>query len=200
MAASNMTLFPWCYTQDDLDDKRQAYRSVAGRHTRPPTPDLPELLQKDSALVFVYGTLMSGKKNQHYLKDAKYISRGVTDSSYFQMYQTTHGMPFVMSMLGQDSEHNKHVAGEVYRVSVEDLCRLDILEANGTMYIRVQQKIHLVGELEGYKLFPCFMYLGLKKTWEPAIQSHTVVRCPSYKRTKTDQPYYAYTFPFKGRG
>lgn len=77
--------------------------------------------------VFVYGTLLQGQGNHdHYLEDDWLIGRAVADK--FQMYDIGH-YPGIVRGEGR-------VRGELYEVPAEAMEDLDILEDEGSLYIR----------------------------------------------------------------
>lgn len=81
--------------------------------------------------VFVYGTLMKGLRNSHFLKHGKYLGEAVLDGA--ELYDLPYGFPAL-----KRAEDNV-VAGEVYEV--DDLTGLDRLEGydeetHDGMYLR----------------------------------------------------------------
>ena len=92
--------------------------------------------------IFVYGTLKKGYCNDHYLKDAKFISTAVTFERY-QMYPVKgEGYPFLIK-----SEKVNFIKGEVYEVdSQETLDTLDMLEGYPYLYTKEFIKVELKNE------------------------------------------------------
>jgi len=88
----------------------------------------------ERTLVFVYGTLMKGQTNHHYLNDSCEVGQGVL--SGYQMYHLGDYPGIVPDSAGQ-------VKGEVYAVSQETLHQLDLLEDEGDEYRRVTAKVML---------------------------------------------------------
>ncbi|MDM5317473.1 gamma-glutamylcyclotransferase family protein [Fictibacillus sp. b24] len=97
-------------------------------------------------LVFVYGTLRKGGSNDHFLNKAVYIEEKCFAEG--QLYDTGFGYPALVV------ESGKWVTGELYKVTSDDLKRLDRLEdfeENGTnnLYDRIIATIRTtVGEIE----------------------------------------------------
>ena len=85
--------------------------------------------------VFVYGTLMNGKRNHYILEDSKFIGNGFI-SDYFMFNIVTY--PGI-----QKSKYKSKVHGEVYQVRDETLKQLDILEEVGTLYDKEIVKVYL---------------------------------------------------------
>ncbi len=80
--------------------------------------------------VFVYGTLKRGQRNHHYLAQADYVGRHVTDEC-FGMYAFD-DYPAVTQM-GSDA-----VSGEIYRVNPQQFEILDELEWYPRFYQRIE--------------------------------------------------------------
>ena len=79
------------------------------------------------AFVFVYGTLLKGRRNYtHFLAPANPVMRGEING--FVMYELG-SFPGIVRGEGK-------VKGEVYKVTKEQLTRIDRLEGEGSLYIR----------------------------------------------------------------
>lgn len=85
--------------------------------------------------VFVYGTLMKGFRNNHYLEQAKYICDAKITG--YDLYKVSTYPGIVKS---QDSA--KIVYGELYEINDDILVKLDELEEEGDLYIRIKEKIY----------------------------------------------------------
>jgi gamma-glutamylcyclotransferase (GGCT)/AIG2-like uncharacterized protein YtfP len=72
-------------------------------------------------LVFVYGTLRKNEVNSHFLHHAECIEENCTLEG--QLYDTGHGYPALFQEKGDIP-----VNGEIYKVTTEQLKRLDQLE------------------------------------------------------------------------
>lgn len=82
----------------------------------------------EAIVVFVYGTLMSGNSNNEmFLSEAKFSGDFVAEG--FELYDLGN-YPGIIH-----SENNK-VKGEIYVVDKNILSNLDILEGEGSLYIR----------------------------------------------------------------
>ena len=79
-------------------------------------------------LVFVYGTLMKNCYNhERYLNGQKYLGQAVLPG--YALYN-------LGSYPGIISDKNEKVLGELYEIDQQILKRLDVLEGNGSLYIR----------------------------------------------------------------
>jgi len=81
-------------------------------------------------LVFVYGTLKRGQRNDHYLSDAEFIGHFTTGRRY-TMYDFG-GYPAVC-LRGRDA-----IEGEVYRLGKRSFSKLDELEWYPRFYQRIE--------------------------------------------------------------
>lgn len=90
-------------------------------------------------LVFVYGTLRKGEKYSYFLQEAECLEENCTIEG--QLYDTGWGYPALLLERGKVP-----VKGELYRVTSDQLKKLDLLEdykENGTnnLYERVIVKV-----------------------------------------------------------
>ena len=95
--------------------------------------------------VFVYGTLMSGEANHHYLENAKFISKATLKG--YDMYDVG-GYPAIVP-------GGNLIVGELYQVFLKDMSSIDMLEGEGSLYIK---KCETVTDEEGEKTF-AFVYV-----------------------------------------
>ena len=87
-------------------------------------------------LVFVYGTLMSGFRNNYLLDNSKFIGADETVDK-FGLYKVKHGdFPFAI-----DSEKLTHLLGEVYKVDEYTMQMLDTLENYPELYIKKEIEV-----------------------------------------------------------
>lgn len=97
-------------------------------------------------IVFVYGTLLSGLGNHHYLDGAHYFGEAETVESY---RMTAGGIPYVSRR-----DPICPVKGELYIVNDETLAKLDRLEGHPRFYKR--EVIHIrIGK--GHILAWCYL-------------------------------------------
>ena len=80
--------------------------------------------------VFVYGTLKRGQRNDHYLREAEFVGRFITDAVYSMYCFDTY--PAVCAR-GRHAIH-----GEIYHVSDTQFQRLDELELYPDYYQRIE--------------------------------------------------------------
>lgn len=88
--------------------------------------------------VFVYGTLMkNGYNHQYYLKGQKYMGQAIL--SGYALYN-------LGSYPGIIADETEQVLGELYEIDLKILRRLDILEGNGSLYIRQPVRVRIQDE------------------------------------------------------
>lgn len=84
--------------------------------------------------VFVYGTLLKGENNHNaYLKESVFVGEG--NIVGYEMYDLGY-YPGIVSGKG-------NVLGEVYYVTEETLSRIDILEGEGSLYIKTWVRVRM---------------------------------------------------------
>ena len=99
-------------------------------------------------LVFVYGTLMSGEANHHYLQNSANLGLAVIEG--YDMYDVG-AYPAIIAGDGL-------IIGEVYSVSKKDLESIDMLEGEGNLYLK---KCETVTDAKGNTAFAfVYVYLG----------------------------------------
>lgn len=81
--------------------------------------------------VFVYGTLMRGETNNHYMQNSNFIVRTTIEG--YQMYDVG-WYPAII-------KGNNRVPGELYEVPAEDMPLIDMLEGEGQLYAKKTIKI-----------------------------------------------------------
>jgi len=98
--------------------------------------------QDDGTLIFVYGTLLKGRSNhQRYLSTARFICEGMIHN--YTLYDLGY-YPGV--------KHSKKgvVRGEVYKVDAQTLKEIDMLEGEGSLFLRETTKVS-----SGPQIFHC---------------------------------------------
>ena len=86
-------------------------------------------------LVFVYGTLMNGKRNHHLLKTSTFIDNGSLEGFFWFDLGTYPGIA--------KSKYNSKVIGEVYKVDKQTMDKLDELEEVGYLYNKEEINVTL---------------------------------------------------------
>lgn len=120
--------------------------------------------------VFVYGTLMKGMGNDHYLEKSEYLGDGLTDKEY-SMYVDIVIPKITMTPLSK-------IEGELYLVSDEDMVLVDRLEGK---YSKMLTKVY---NKKSKKFVDAYIYV-----WErPIIMTKDVVinRSGSYREYMDD--------------
>ena len=86
---------------------------------------------EDQNIVFVYGTLMKGMGNDHFLEKSKYLGEGVTDKEY-SMY-----IDIVIPKITITPRYK--IDGELYLVSDNDMILMNKLEGK---YSKMVTKVY----------------------------------------------------------
>ena len=97
--------------------------------------------------VFVYGTLMKGETNHHFLQNSTFLDKTVIEG--YDMYNVG-WYPAIIDGEGL-------AIGEVYSVPVEDMASIDSLEGEGSLYIKKCERINLNGKTNFAFIY---VYLG----------------------------------------
>ena len=98
--------------------------------------------------VFVYGTLMDGECNHHFLSNSKCLGRTYIEG--YEMYDVG-WYPAIVSGRGM-------VIGELYNVSINDMPSIDMLEGEGDLYKKTCERIR---DCDGNLTFAfVYVYLG----------------------------------------
>ena len=98
--------------------------------------------------VFVYGTLMNGEVNHYYLQNSTFIGHAVLKG--YDMYNVG-AYPAIIS-------GNNLIIGEIYQVPIEDMDSIDMLEGEGTLYLK---KCETITDVEGKSTFALvYVYMG----------------------------------------
>lgn len=92
-------------------------------------------------LLFTYGTLMKGERNEHLLKDARFVGKAVTKPVY-NLYRIDGNFVFPAIV----DTGNKAVHGEVYEVPIEALPGMDRMEGHPHFYCR--KPVDLEGDVK----------------------------------------------------
>ena len=93
----------------------------------------------DTFLLFTYGTLMQGERNEHLLSTAQYIGKAVTAKDY-KLFQINGNFVFPALIEGGDVA----IKGEVYEVPISALPGMDRMEGHPNFYCRKPIKIDSV--------------------------------------------------------
>ena len=102
----------------------------------------------DGTIIFVYGTLMRGRRNHGLIGDCEYLGQGEIRS--YAMYD----LGSYPGIVPADDRHT--VLGEMYRVPPEKLSDLDWLESEGVLYDRTDVTI---AESGTFSTFPGQVYV-----------------------------------------
>lgn len=129
------------------------------------TPDLPELMQKDSHYVFVYGTLKKGFRNHRILEIEEYVGPGSTLNNYSMLVTKNTKAPFPIVFPDGRADRRGAIYGEIFKVRPRVIRELDYLESNGTMYKRSITPVYVAFKNGSVKKIYAFMYKGKRDFW-----------------------------------
>jgi len=113
--------------------------------------------------VFVYGTLKRGYGNNQLLSTAEFIGSGQTA---MPMLKLNAGFPVAMLPQAPWNYLAAPIKGEVYEVDEVTLARLDRLESEGSMYLRMQTTIRMTDGT----VIEADMYRGRFEHWQDLTQ------------------------------
>lgn len=114
--------------------------------------------------LFVYGTLMQGEKNHHFLEDAEFLGEAMTDRGFSLI--SLGAFPGMIIGKGQ-------VKGELYEIDMETRDQIDLLESHPRFYRRVRIRLEDGEWVESY-LLPYYHYV--KSTPIPSGDWRNVIR------------------------
>lgn len=86
--------------------------------------------------VFVYGTLMKRHCNHDFLKNQRFVGKGLLKG--YKMYQV-----FTFPGIVKSDQEEDVIIGEVYEIDEKTLKNLDRLEREGYLYKRIKENIIL---------------------------------------------------------
>lgn len=122
--------------------------------------------------IFVYGTLKRGSLNNYLLHGCNFIGRGLALGFVLADME---GCPGMMPGVVTRHDHNDDAKGEVYTVSDEELpyvlARLDKLENERSLYVRVKAQIQLHDNEDAGHPIECITYLFM-----PNLNPDSLVR------------------------
>ena len=108
----------------DAREEQEAFKGPWGEDYKEDILKINEYFAKRN--VFVYGTLMKGEPNHHFLEDSRFL--GVSAVDGYEMYNAG-WYPAIIAGEGT-------VPGELYEVPEWDMKYMDGLEGEGSLYIR----------------------------------------------------------------
>lgn len=158
------------------------------------TNDLPSLMKRERQLVFIYGTLKEGFRNNRVLKGQEFVGYASTDNRYNMFITTGTKAPFPVAFLEGQKGRAGAIFGEVYSVVPSCLRALDYLESNGTMYKRFPTPVYIGSKDGSIKRVHAWMYKGLQSFW--ATRQTTLKQCkPCVPKHNPHSHYYMFKQP-----
>lgn len=134
------------------------------------TPDAAALQRYETADVFIVGPMKKGFRGHHHLRDATPLGVGWTNSDRFRMWKTNSKLAPYPVVLTQATPHlNGRIYGEIWRVPVADMFKLDFYESNTVISKRrkIPIDVHTNGRVKLYHY--AWMYIGLRSYWDTRI-------------------------------
>ena len=158
------------------------------------TPDLPSLMQRERQLVFVYGTLKEGFRNNRALKGSHFVGYASTGNNYNMFVTTGTEAPFPVVFLEGQKGRAGAIFGEVYSVVPSCLRALDYLESNGTLYKRFPTPVWVANKDGSTQKLYAWMYKGLQSFW--STRQTSLRQCkPNVPKSNPTTHYYMFKQP-----
>ena len=109
----------------DAREEQEAFKGTWGEDYKENILKINEYFS--TRKVFVYGTLMTGESNHHFLENSKCLGKAAIEG--YDMYNVGGFYPAIIP-------GNARIIGELYEVPNEDMPSIDMLEGEGSLYIR----------------------------------------------------------------
>jgi gamma-glutamylaminecyclotransferase len=108
--------------------------------------------------VFVYGTILSGMRNNHRVNKFKFIGKAETVKQFYMTSLNSCCYPMVSYKAIHPSQILTTIKGEVYEINDEELQNLDHLEGHPNFYTRQIIEVNLGND----KIMSTFCYIILQ--------------------------------------
>ena len=109
----------------DAREEQEAFKGTWGEDYK---EDILKINEYSSTRkVFVYGTLMNGEDNHHFLENSTCLGKAAIEG--YDMYNVGGYYPAIIP-------GNSRIIGELYEVPENDMASIDMLEGEGSLYIR----------------------------------------------------------------
>ena len=109
----------------DAREEQEAFKGPWGEDYKEEILKINEYF--NTRKVFVYGTLMKGEPNHHFLENSIRLGNAAVEG--YEMYNVGGYYPAIVP-------GNKKILGELYEVPEYDMASIDMLEGEGSLYIR----------------------------------------------------------------
>ena len=109
----------------DAREEQEAFKGTWGEDYKENILKINEYFS--TRKVFVYGTLMNGESNHHFLENSTCLGKAAIEG--YDMYNVGGFYPAIIP-------GNARIIGELYEVPNEDMPSIDMLEGEGSLYIR----------------------------------------------------------------
>jgi gamma-glutamylaminecyclotransferase len=113
--------------------------------------------------MFVYGTILSGMRNNHRVEGCKFIGEAYTREKYYMTSLKTKCYPMVSYIPIHSSQRLTNIKGEVYEITEDVLKKIDNLEGHPYFYTHqeIEVKCHLK-DSNDIKILNCYCYIILQ--------------------------------------
>ncbi len=109
----------------DAREEQEAFKGIWGEDYKEDILKINEYFS--TRKVFVYGTLMNGESNHHFLESSTCLGKAAIEG--YDMYNVGGFYPAIIP-------GNARIIGELYEVPENDMTSIDMLEGEGSLYIR----------------------------------------------------------------
>ena len=109
----------------DAREEQEAFKGTWGEDYKENILKINEYFS--TRKVFVYGTLMTGESNHHFLENSTCLGKAAIEG--YDMYNVGGFYPAIIP-------GNSRIIGELYEVHENDMASIDMLEGEGSLYIR----------------------------------------------------------------
>ena len=109
----------------DAREEQEAFKGIWGEDYKEDILKINEYFS--TRKVFVYGTLMNGESNHHFLESSTCLGKAAIEG--YDMYNVGGFYPAIIP-------GNARIIGELYEVHENDMTSIDMLEGEGSLYIR----------------------------------------------------------------
>jgi gamma-glutamylcyclotransferase (GGCT)/AIG2-like uncharacterized protein YtfP len=156
------------YLVDYIDDLREWVHNSCDRGYY--SPDLPTLNRYTHHDVFIYGSNKKNMGRPWLVRKGTPLGVGYTLSDKFVMYSETRDNPEAVILPSGTPSLCASVYGELYRITTEQLLRLDFNMSNRSQFMRIKQTIR-VKRGNQYVNYMCWIYVGNRSYWGDKINN-----------------------------
>lgn len=112
--------------------------------------------------IFVYGTILSGMRNNHRVKGCRLVGKAETTKEFYMSSLITGCYPMVSLTPFHSSQKPTTIKGEVYEINEKILQDLDYLEGHPNFYTRQSVEVKILGPQSRFDYMNVFCYIILQ--------------------------------------